>query len=61
MIEALLIEKKAKRRIKRFIKTGKPQARVHQIDDRTFEYKVKHHSLSLMFRKDKLNRLRLVK
>jgi hypothetical protein len=51
---------KAKRRIKRFIKTGKPVARVRKIDENTFEYKVKHHVQSLIFKTDKLGRLRQI-
>lgn len=55
------VVEKAKRRIKRFNKTGEKQARVRQIDDKTFEFKVKHHVKSLFFKKDILGRLRLVK
>jgi hypothetical protein len=50
---------KAKRRIKRFIETGKHQARVHATnDENVFEYKLRHKAESLFFKKDKLNRLR---
>jgi hypothetical protein len=52
------IEKKAKRRIRRFIKTGKHQARVHQVNENTYEYKEKHHAKSLFFKRDKIGRLR---
>lgn len=55
------VVEKAKRRIKRFNKTGEKQARVRKIDDRTFEYKIKHHVRSIFFKKDILGRLRLVK
>lgn len=51
---------KAKRRIKRFIKLNKPVARVRQIGENVFEYKVRHHVTSLFFRRDKLNRLRII-
>lgn len=51
--------KKARRRIKRFIETGNPQARVKQVDD-TFAYSVKHKKNVLTFKLDKANRLRLV-
>lgn len=55
-----LVEKKAKRRIKRFIATGEPQARVRQLTDKLFEYKEVHHRKSLFFKRDSLNRLRRV-
>lgn len=51
---------KEKRRIKRFLKTGKRQARVHPTQDASIiEYKTKHHVSSLFFKKDILGRLRL--
>jgi len=52
---------KAKRRIKRMIETGEPQARVRQITEKLFEYKEVHHIKSLFFSRDSLNRLRLKK
>jgi hypothetical protein len=53
---------KEKRRIKRFLTTGKKQARVHPTQERdVIEYKTKHYVTSLFFKKDKLNRLRLHK
>lgn len=54
------IEKRAKRRIKRFIKTGKPQARVRHVEGKLYEYKVKHHITSLFYKADVLGRLRRV-
>ncbi|HEY1249193.1 MAG TPA: hypothetical protein VGE97_09410 [Nitrososphaera sp.] len=52
---------KAKRRIKRFLATGEHQARVHETQwPNILEYKVKHHSASLMFKADKLGRLRQI-
>jgi hypothetical protein len=54
------IVEKARRRIKRFIKTGEHQARVHQVDDKTYEYKEKHHVRSLFFKRDILGRLRKI-
>jgi hypothetical protein len=51
---------KARRRIKRFIKTGEKQARVLQISDNVFEYRVVHHVHSLFFKRDKIGRLRQV-
>lgn len=45
------IDKKARRRIRRFIKTGVHQARVHQIFENIFEYKEKHHVKSLFFKR----------
>ena len=57
-----MTDKKARRRIKRFIKTGEPQARVHRTgDDDIFEYKVKHHQLSWLYKRDRIGRLRLIK
>lgn len=53
-------EVKAKRRIKRFVKTGKHQARVHPVDDKTYEYKEKHGLTSIFFRRNKIGRLRKV-
>lgn len=52
------IEEKAKRRIRRFVKTGKPQARVRQVSEKLFEYKEKHHVTSLFFKRDIIGRLR---
>lgn len=52
---------KARRRIKRMIETGKPQARVRQITEKLFEYREVHHVKSLFFSRDSLNRLRLKK
>jgi len=52
---------KAKRRIKRMIETGEPQARVRQITEKLFEYKEVHHIKSLFFSRDSLDRLRLKK
>jgi hypothetical protein len=52
------IEKKARRRIRRFIETGEHQARVHQISEKLFEYKVRHHFESLFFKRDLIGRLR---
>ena len=52
---------KARRRIKRFIKTGEPQARVHVLageKENVYEYKVKHHVKSIFFKADKIGRLR---
>lgn len=46
----LAIEKKAKRRIRRFIKTGEHQARVQQVGRRRYEYKVKHYWQSMFFK-----------
>lgn len=56
-----MITDKARRRIKRQIATGEKQARVHQLDDRTFEYRVKHYVESLFFKLDSIGRLRLTK
>jgi hypothetical protein len=52
------IEKKARRRIRRFIETGEHQPRVYQIDEKLFEYRVRHHSKSLIFKQDSIGRLR---
>jgi len=52
---------KARRRIKRMIETGTPQARVHPITDKLIEYKEVHHVKSLFFSRDSLNRIRLKK
>jgi hypothetical protein len=52
------IEKKARRRIRRFLETGEYQHRVRQLDEKLFEYKVKHHIESLFFKRDVLGRLR---
>ena len=52
------LEKKARRRIRRFIETGEPQARVHQLGEKLYEYKVKHHIESIFFKRDVLGRLR---
>jgi hypothetical protein len=52
---------KAKRRIKRFIATGRKQARVYTTDKpNVYEYKLKHHVKSLFFKADKLGRLRQI-
>lgn len=51
---------KAKRRIKRFIKTGKPVARVRKVDTNVYEYNLKHHLASLYFKSDILGRLRQI-
>lgn len=56
-----MIEQKARRRIKRFIATDEHQARVQQLDENTFEYKVKHYVESLFFRLDSIGRLRRLK
>ena len=62
MVEDKALLAKARRRIKRFIKTGEPQARVRQWnDENVYEFKVRHHVRSLFFKKDKLGRLRQVK
>jgi hypothetical protein len=45
------MEDKARRRIRRYIDTGEPQARVYQIGNRLYEYKVKHHVKSLYFKR----------
>jgi len=53
---------KAKRRIKRFIKSGKKQARVYTTaEPNVYEYKDRHHVTHLFFKADKLARLRLLK
>lgn len=52
------IEKKARRRIRRFIETGDHQPRTYQIDEKTFEYKVRHHYESIFFKLDSIGRLR---
>lgn len=54
------IDKKARRRIRRFLRTGVHQARVHQVDEKTFEFKEVHHMRSLFFKRDVLGRLRKV-
>ena len=51
---------KEKRRIKRFVRTGKAQARVRQRGANVFEYIVKHGTKLLVFKMDKLGRLRKV-
>lgn len=52
---------KARRRIRRFIRTGKHQARVYATDNpKVFEYKVKHHVKSIFFKKGRFGRLRVV-
>lgn len=51
--------KKAKRRIKRQMKTGKHQARVEKMLDGRWAYKAKHHARILIFKSDKLGRLKL--
>ena len=52
----------AKRRIKRFMKDpSKHVARVRPTSDpNVFEYRVKHHEVSLFYKRDKLGRLRQV-
>jgi hypothetical protein len=52
---------KAKRRIKRFVKTGEKQARVRPVSENRFAYHAKHHHTILLFKRDILGRLRLVK
>ena len=54
------VEKKARRRIKRQLKTGVRQHRVVQIDETTFRYDVKHGVETMRFKLGKLNRLRKV-
>jgi hypothetical protein len=48
-----MLELKAKRRIRRFIRTGEHQARVYPLDKRNkfFEYKVKHYVKSIYFKR----------
>lgn len=56
-----LVEK-AKRRVKRFVKTGENQARVFKTQkENVFGYTVKHHSKIIYFRMDKLGRLTLLR
>lgn len=51
---------KEKRRIKRFIQTGKPVHRVRATaDPKIFEYVTQHHVKSIKFKVDKIGRLRL--
>ena len=45
------IDEKARRRIRRFLKTGVRQARVQQVDDDIFAYKEKHHVRTLFFKR----------
>lgn len=54
------LKAKAKRRIRRFIKTGKHQARTYQVGKNLFEYKTVHHVKSLFFKRDILGRIRLI-
>jgi GTP-binding protein EngB required for normal cell division len=51
---------KEKRRIKRFVRTGNAQARVRQRDASVFAYLSKHGTKTLVFKMDKLGRLRKV-
>lgn len=53
--------KKARRRIKRFIKSGEKVARVQQLENGMFSYTVKHKQQYVQFKLDKLGRLRLLK
>jgi hypothetical protein len=55
-----VVKDKAKRRIRRFIKTGEHQARVHPVEDEpnTYEFKEVHHVTSRFFKRDKIGRLR---
>lgn len=56
--------KKAKHRIKRFIKTGKKQARVRKEKHKgkvIYIYEAIHHVKEFIFRTDKLNRIYFMK
>lgn len=54
-----LIEK-AKRRVKRQIRTGKKQHRVYKITDKLYAYRVKTGQPFLQFRVDSLQRVRFL-
>ena len=55
------VEQKAKRRIRRFIRTGEPQARVREIGRRIYEYREVHHVRSIFFKRTIfLNRLKRI-
>lgn len=55
------VEDKARRRIRRFIRTGEHQARVYAIGKRIYEYKVKHYSESIFFKQTIFGRVKKVK
>jgi len=58
----MFLRMKARRRIRRYIKTGQHQPRVYStVDPKVFEYRVKHHVRSLFFRQKRFGRLKVVK